>query len=128
MEKSGWGKNVLIGERAEIGEGVVIGHNCILEDDISIGAGTFIDSNCIIRSGTRIGPDSNIGSNCILGEYWMDFYRDHQKPEHPLTIRAGALIRIPISGSPRYAKAPRRRKTVSPDPEAGVIPLNKARK
>ena len=94
------GKNVTIGENVNFGENVSIGHNCIIEDGVTIGSNCFVDSNCIIRSGVMLGDNSNIGSNCILGEYWLDFYRDHQPHAHPLVIGKNALIR---SGSILYA-------------------------
>ena len=95
-----WGKNIILGSNVNVGENVVIGHNCIIEDDVTIGDNVHIDSNTVIRSYTSIGPCSDIGSNCIIGEYWMDYYKDHQKHEHPLAIGKNALIR---SGSILYA-------------------------
>lgn len=95
-----YGKNTVIGENVIVGDNVVIGHNCIIEDNVTIGDNTFVESNTIIRSFTSIGSNSNIGSNCIIGEYWMDFYKDHLKHEHPLVIGENALIR---SGSIIYS-------------------------
>ncbi len=100
MSKYNWENNTIIDDSAIVGDNVHIGHNCIIEKDVVIGDNTFIDSNTIIRSNTTIGANSNIGSNCILGEYWMDFYIDHQKHDHPLLIGKKALIR---SGSIIYA-------------------------
>ena len=94
------GRNCIISEKVSIGEGVIIGHNCILEEGACIGDNTFIDSNTTIRRGVTIGKNSFIGSNCIIGEYWMDFCKDRQYHEHPLTIGTKALIR---SGSILYA-------------------------
>lgn len=100
MDTSKWGKNIILGDNLNLGDGVVLGHNCIIEDNVTIGSNTFIDSNTIIRSFSTIGANSNIGSNCIIGEYWMDYYRDHEKHEHALNIGENALIR---SGSIIYA-------------------------
>lgn len=100
MDTSRWGKNIILGENVTIGENVVIGHNCIIEDGVVIGDNTFIDSGTTIRSFSQIGANTNIGSNCIIGEYWMDFYKAHQKHEHPLIVGEKALIR---SGSIIYA-------------------------
>ena len=100
MDTSKWGKNIILGKNVKIGENVVIGHNCIIEDNVVIGVNSFIDSGTTIRSYTSIGANSNIGSNCIIGEYWMDFFKDHQKHDHPLFIGENALIR---SGSIIYA-------------------------
>lgn len=100
MDTSKWGKNIIIGENNKIGKNVYIGHNCIIEDNVEIGDNSFIDSGTIIRSHSTIGNNSNIGSNCIIGEYLMDFYKDHQKHSHPLIIGENSLIR---SGSIIYA-------------------------
>ena len=100
MSNPNTGKNVIIGENVAFGENVSVGHNCIIEDGVTIGSNCFIDSNCVIRSGVILGDNSNIGCNCILGEYWFDFYRDHQPHIHPLIIGENALIR---SGSIVYA-------------------------
>ena len=94
------GKNVVISDNAILGKNVSIGHNCIIDDDVTIKDNTFIDCNTIIRGGVTIGENSFIGSNCIIGEYLMDFCKDHQYHEHPLTIGENALIR---SGSIIYA-------------------------
>ena len=87
------GKNQVIEEGAIIGENVFLGHNVIIESGVSIGANSYIDDNTIVRSGTSVGENSNVGANCIIGEYQMDFYKDHQRRNHPLTIGKGALIR-----------------------------------
>ena len=100
MNSEKWGKNIIMGKNVSIGDDVYIGHNCIIEDDVAIGNHTYIDNNTTIRSNTAIGPNGNIGCNCVIGEYWMDFYQDHERHNHPLTIGADALIR---SGSIIYA-------------------------
>lgn len=94
------GINCVISKSARLGSDVRVGHNCIIEDNTYIGDGTFIDSNTIIRNGVTIGRGSFIGSNCIIGEYWMDYCKDHKHHDHPLTIGENALIR---SGSIIYA-------------------------
>ena len=94
------GKNCIVSNQANIGENVVIRHNCIIEDDVIIGDNTYIDSNSIIRKKVSIGSDSFVGANSIIGEYWMDFCKDHQYHEHPLNIGKQALIR---SGTIIYA-------------------------
>ena len=87
------GKNQIIEDGATIGENVFLGHNVIIESGVSVGANSYIDDNTIIRSGTTIGESSNVGANCIIGEYQMDFYEDHHRHDHPLTIGKKALIR-----------------------------------
>lgn len=93
------GMNCIISKKAMIGCGVTFGHNCIVEDGAVIKNNVFIDSNTIIRAGVVIGEGTSIGSNCIIGEYQMDFYKDHEYHEHILTIGKNSLIR---SGSIIY--------------------------
>ncbi len=100
MDSTSIGKNSIVGENVLLGKNVIIGHNCIIEDDVTIGDDTFIDNNVVIRNNTSIGANGNIGCNCIIGEYLMDFYKDHKKHYHPLHIGDNSLIR---SGSIIYA-------------------------
>ena len=96
------GAHCVIGQHVTFGQYVTLGHHCIIEDGAVIGDNVYIDSNTIVRSGVALGADSFVGSNCILGEYQMDFCRDHSAPAHPLTIGAHALLRsgtILYSGS-----------------------------
>lgn len=96
------GAHCVIGQHVTFGQNVTLGHHCIIEDGAVIGDNVYIDSNTIVRSGVALGADSFVGSNCILGEYQMDFCRDHSAPAHPLTIGAHALLRsgtILYSGS-----------------------------
>ena len=93
-------KHCCVAENVQFGDNVSIGYNCIIEENVIIGANTYIDSNTIIRSGVSIGENSFIGANCIIGEYWMDFCKDHKYHDHPLNIGTNALIR---SGSIVYA-------------------------
>ncbi len=87
------GKNCIIGENFKCGENVVIGNNCIIEDNVVLGDNVYIDNNCIIRNDVSVGGDSAIGANCIIGEYQMDFYRDHLYHKHELFIGKNAIIR-----------------------------------
>lgn len=91
--------NPIIENDVSIGKNVSFGHNVIIESCCSIGANTYIGDNTIIRFCTTIGENSNIGANCIIGEYQMDFYKDHKRHIHPLIIGDNALIR---SGSIVY--------------------------
>ncbi len=85
--------NVIIEDGAIVGNNVFLGHNVIIESNCSIGENSYIGDNTIIRFGTTLGENANIGSNCIIGEYQMDFYRDHKRHEHKLIIGDNALIR-----------------------------------
>ena len=92
------GENCIISSNSSIGEGTIIMHNCIIEDDVHIGQNCYIDSNCIIRKGTILRDNSFVGANTILGEHQMDFIKDH-KSHHELDIGSNAVIR---SGSIIY--------------------------
>lgn len=96
------GMNTVISEGSRLGDGVEIGHNCIVEEDVEIGKNSRIDSNTIIRKGTRIGADSFIGSNCIIGEYQNDFIFTGKREGYELVIGDRCLIR---SGSILYSNS-----------------------
>lgn len=83
----------IISKSADIGEGVRIGHNCIIEDNVVIGDRSYIDSNTIIRCNTTIGEDSFIGSNCIIGEYCLDYIINRLNNGNGLLIGKNAIIR-----------------------------------
>lgn len=96
------GAHCVIGQHVTFGQNVTLGYHCIIEDGAVIGDNVYIDSNTIVRSGVTLGADSFVEANCILGEYQMDFCRDHSAPAHPLTIGTHALLRsgtILYSGS-----------------------------
>ncbi|MCR5233003.1 MAG: N-acetyltransferase [Lachnospiraceae bacterium] len=94
------GHNVVIGNNVKFGEKVTIGNNCIIEDNVELLDETYIDNNCIIRKDVTIGEGSTIGANSIIGEYQMDFYKDHEYHKHELSIGKNAIIR---SGSVLYS-------------------------
>lgn len=93
------GSGSVVAASAQVAEDVIIGHNCIIEDDVTIEAGSYVDSGTIIRSGAHIGRNTFIGSNCIIGEYLADFCRDRVRHDHPLFIGENSVIR---SGSIIY--------------------------
>ncbi len=57
----------VVSTRAEIGQGVIIGPLCYVEDDVVIGDGTILDSHVTIKGGTRIGARNTIFQGAILG-------------------------------------------------------------
>lgn len=65
-----------IGEKAHIGDDVVVGPWVIIEDEVTIGAGTRIDAHCVIRRGTVIGKQNEIHPGAIIGEDPQDLVFD----------------------------------------------------
>ncbi len=61
---------------AQLGEGVAIGSNCVIEKDVVIGAGTRIYHNVVIRHGTRIGKNCVIKSGTVIGGDGFGHYED----------------------------------------------------
>lgn len=79
--------DAVIGKNVIIKEGSVIGNNVVIEDEV------YIDYGCIIRDNVRIKKGSFIGARSILGEYLIDFYKDHINKSHPLVIGENSIIR-----------------------------------
>ena len=76
-----------ISKAAKIMDGVILGDNVTIEDNVYIDYGVIIRDNVCIKAG------STVGARCILGEYLIDFYKDHKNKKHPLIIGANSLIR-----------------------------------
>jgi bifunctional UDP-N-acetylglucosamine pyrophosphorylase/glucosamine-1-phosphate N-acetyltransferase len=53
--------NVVLSGKIALGDGVIVGPNCVLEN-VSVGAGTRILANCVIQ-------DARIGSHCRVGPF-----------------------------------------------------------
>ncbi len=73
-----FGKNVLIGNKVEIGQNCSIGHNTIIESNVKIGNNCNIGSNVIIKN-TIIGNNTNILDGAIIGKKGFGFYPDKLK-------------------------------------------------
>lgn len=71
-EKASVDPSTKIAISACLAPGVVIGKNCIIEDEVSIGANTSIADNTVLGKGTKIYPNVSIyhnvtiGKNCII--------------------------------------------------------------
>jgi UDP-N-acetylglucosamine acyltransferase len=59
-------KNVIIGQKANIGKNVDIGNFTTIEDDVVIGDNTWIGNNVTILKGCRIGNNCQIHSGAVL--------------------------------------------------------------
>ena len=64
MDTSKWGKNIVVGEKAKLGDGVILGHNCI------IGAGSLILSDV---------PDNSTVVGVWRGKNKQDEHTDHSR-------------------------------------------------
>jgi UDP-N-acetylglucosamine acyltransferase len=62
----------IVSPKAQLGDGVTIGANTIVEDDVTIGNGTTIGSNSLIASGSRIGKECHIHHGAVLGTIPQD--------------------------------------------------------
>ena len=82
------------GKDVTILEGCHIGKNVVIEDNV------YIDHNCIIRDNVIIKKGTFIGAGCIIGEYTVDWYKDHESKTDKLVIGEDSIIR---SGSIIYS-------------------------
>lgn len=60
-------KNIVIGQKAIIGDNVHIGNFTTIEDDVIIDDNTWIGNNVNILKGTRIGKNCQIHAGAVLG-------------------------------------------------------------
>lgn len=56
-----------IDPRAELGEGVVVGPFCYVEEGAQIGDGCILDSHVTIKRGTSMGRGNKVGQGTVLG-------------------------------------------------------------
>uniref|UniRef100_Q3AU49 Acyl-[acyl-carrier-protein]--UDP-N-acetylglucosamine O-acyltransferase n=1 Tax=Chlorobium chlorochromatii (strain CaD3) TaxID=340177 RepID=Q3AU49_CHLCH len=56
----------LVGQGAQLGEGVTVGPYSVIEDDVVIGSGTTIQAHVHINAGARIGNNCKIFSGAVL--------------------------------------------------------------
>ncbi|MNZ46958.1 dTDP-3-amino-3,6-dideoxy-alpha-D-galactopyranose 3-N-acetyltransferase [compost metagenome] len=67
--------NSIVSDKARIGEGVVVGRFCIIEDDVEIEEGAVIEDYAMVLKGakigrnTKVGTYTKIGKNVIIGDY-----------------------------------------------------------
>ena len=61
-----------IGPEVELGDGVVIHENVVIEGKVSIGEGTVVEPFCVIRGPTNIGCRNHIYQFCSIGEGCQD--------------------------------------------------------
>ena len=90
----------LIG-RIRAGDGVRIGHGCVIEGDVEIGQGTRIDHHAVVRGRVRLGDNNWVYPFCTIGtgpqhsHYLEDISADPatDPPRGEIRIGSGNIIR-----------------------------------
>jgi UDP-N-acetylglucosamine acyltransferase len=59
--------SAVVEKDVELGDGVVIGPNCFVDDGVEIGAGTVLGPNVVIYKGVRIGKGNRFFPCCVIG-------------------------------------------------------------
>ncbi|MBW8038734.1 MAG: acyl-ACP--UDP-N-acetylglucosamine O-acyltransferase [Planctomycetes bacterium] len=59
--------SAVVSKEAQLGDGVTIGPNCVIDSMVSIGAGTVIDANVVIGKNVNIGQNNHFFANCVIG-------------------------------------------------------------
>lgn len=69
VKSKGYSLCSYISPKAFVGQGVSIGHNCLILENVSIQRGALIGDNVTIWSGSSIGHRTQIGNNCFLASH-----------------------------------------------------------
>ncbi len=64
--------SAIVSKKAELGENVIIGPYCIIDDDVKIGDGTFLRAFVTIKKYTTIGANCNIYEYTAIGNEPQD--------------------------------------------------------
>lgn len=86
------GKNVVISENCEIGEGTVILHNTTILENVKIGSNTLIYSNVAIREDCFIGNNVVIHSGTVIGADGFGFQPDEKGVFHKIPQIGNVII------------------------------------
>ena len=76
----------VIDPRAQLGSGVEIGPNVVIEGPVTIGAGTKVQAGAIIVGQVKIGSGNTIGYGSVIGGYPQDLA---YQPENPSGVEIG---------------------------------------
>ncbi len=60
-----------ISKSAKIGQGAVLGEQCVIEDDVELGEECRLGHNVVIHQGTKIGSRVRIDDNSVIGKQPM---------------------------------------------------------
>ena len=80
-----------VASSVELGDDVIIGPGCIIEDGVKIGNGTLLKSNIVVCKGTKIGANNRVFHGTVLGEEPQDV--SCVDPETELVIGDNNVIR-----------------------------------
>lgn len=59
--------SAVVHKDSQLGDGVTIGPNCVIDSGVSIGAGTVLDANVVISKNVKIGRNNHFFPNCAIG-------------------------------------------------------------
>jgi len=60
-------RSAVVHKDSQLGDGVTIGPNCVIDSGVSIGAGTVLDANVVISKNAKIGQNNHFFVNCSIG-------------------------------------------------------------
>jgi UDP-N-acetylglucosamine acyltransferase len=63
-----------VGHAARLGKGVVVGHNCVIEDHAEIGDGCQLGPNVVVFGSVKLGPGCRVHAGTVLGDAPQDFH------------------------------------------------------
>ena len=66
--------SAIVGRAARLGKGVVIGHNCVIDDHAEIGDGCQLGPNVVILGSTKLGAGCRVHAAAVLGDAPQDFH------------------------------------------------------
>ena len=67
-----------VGRAARLGKGVVVGHNCVIEDHAEIGEGCELGPNVVIFGSVKLGARCRVHAGAILGDAPQDTHASNE--------------------------------------------------
>ncbi|MCL9683367.1 UDP-3-O-(3-hydroxymyristoyl)glucosamine N-acyltransferase [Legionella maioricensis] len=71
------GANTVINEQVQLDDGVCIGSNTVVESDVRIGRGSQIGHGVMIYSGSQVGQNVVLSDGCIIGASPFNYLKHH---------------------------------------------------
>lgn len=78
---------------AQLGDGVMIGAYCVVEEEVVIGDGTVLDAHVIVGKRTQLGRQNRLFPNCVIGKPPQILGANENTPIGGLKIGDGNVIR-----------------------------------